>query len=166
MKKTILALMAVAVSALAQNTAPAPMVSAADIKAFVDKLPHNANSDQPIRVVDVGGYRVGIYGVYRPKSVNVDPVYHKTKVTEVYYILEGAGTLVTGGTIQDAKEVPSSIGVTNVRGPKLEGGTPRRVVKGDVIIIPGGTPHWFSELDGDITYMIVRTDPANELALK
>lgn len=166
MKKTILALLAAAAAAMAQNAAPAPVISAADIQTFIGKLPKNANSDQPIRVVDAGGYRVGIYGVYRPKSVDVDPVYHKTKVAEVYYILEGAGTLVTGGTIQDAKEVPSSIGVTNVRGPKLEGGTPRRVAKGDVIIIPGGTPHWFSELDGDIVYMIVRPDPANELALK
>jgi mannose-6-phosphate isomerase-like protein (cupin superfamily) len=166
MKKTILSLVVLTVSSMAQNPAPSTVVSAADMKDFVEALPHDANSDRPVRVVDVGGYRVGIYGVFRPKSVNVDPVYHKTKVTEVYYILDGAGALVTGGKIMDAKEMPSSIGVTNVRGPKLEGGTARRVTKGDVVVIPGGTPHWFSELDGDITYMIVRTDPANELALK
>lgn len=46
---------------------PAVDVSAADIKAFLNKLPKDRVSDLPIRVADVGGYKVGVYGVFRPK---------------------------------------------------------------------------------------------------
>jgi quercetin dioxygenase-like cupin family protein len=42
----------------------------------------------------------------------------------------------------------------------------RRVVKGDVIIIPGRTPHWWSNLEGDIAYMIIRPDPEATIPLK
>ena len=48
-------------------------------------------------MADVGGYKVGVYGVFRPKSVPGDANVHDTTVTEIYYMLEGSGTLVTGG---------------------------------------------------------------------
>jgi mannose-6-phosphate isomerase-like protein (cupin superfamily) len=155
-----------AASAFAQNAAPATVITAADMKAFLGAMPRDTNTDRALRVVDVGGYRVGIFGVHRGKNAKVDPVYHATKVTEVYYILNGSGTFVTGGSIPDAKRQDSSIGVPNMRGTKLEGGTSRHVAKGDIVIIPGGTPHWFSQLDSDIEYMIVRPDPQNEIPLK
>ncbi len=37
---------------------------------------------------------------------------------------------------------------------------------GDVIIIPGHTAHWFSELETDIEYLIFRTDPDNRFELR
>ena len=40
-----------------------------------------------------------------------------------------------------------------------QGGTPRRVGPGDIIIIPAGTPHSFSELDGPISYLVFRFEP-------
>jgi hypothetical protein len=49
-------------------------------------------------VADVGGYRVGIYTVFRPKLLPGNAIYHETRMTEIYYLLEGGGTLVTGGT--------------------------------------------------------------------
>jgi mannose-6-phosphate isomerase-like protein (cupin superfamily) len=93
-------------------------------------------------------------------------VAHETKITEVYEIMEGAGTLVTGGTIVDAKEQKGAMGFANLSGPRIEGGTSRRVSKGDIIIIPGHVPHWWSHLEGDVTYLIVRPDPEGILALK
>jgi hypothetical protein len=81
--------------------------------------------------------------------------------------MEGAGTLVTGGTIVDAKEQKgAAMGFANLSGPRIEGGTSRRVSKGDIIIIPGHVPHWWSHLEGDVTYLIVRPDPEGILALK
>src|SRR5687767_6414331 len=94
----------VAVSAMAQQPPlPATDVPSAQIQAFIDKLPKDAISDLPIRVVDVGGYRVGVYGVFRPKSVRQDAILHEVRTTEVYYMLEGAGTLVTGGRLVDER---------------------------------------------------------------
>ena len=147
----------------AQPPLPAVDVKAADIKAFINNLPKNAISDLPIRVADVGGYRVGVFGVFRPQSVKQDAVLHETTTTEVYYMLEGAATLVTGGALADRREPATG---TTVRGSRIDGGVSRRVTPGDVIIIPGRTPHWWSELDGDIRYLIVRPDPSGRLPLK
>jgi hypothetical protein len=143
---------------------PATDVKGAEIKAFIDKLPKDAISDLPIRTVDVGGYRVGVYGVFRPKSVKQDAILHEVTTTEVYYMLEGAATLVTGGTLVEQRRDPPT--GTNVRGSRIEGGVSRRVVPGDVVIIPGRTPHWWTDMEGDIRYMIVRSDPSNRIPLK
>jgi poly(3-hydroxybutyrate) depolymerase len=142
---------------------PAVDITHSDITAFIDKLPKGAISDLPIRVADVGGYKVGTYGVFRPRSAKQDAVLHETKVTEVYYMLEGAGTLVTGGTLIEPRRTPGS---TTVRGGRIEGGVSRRVAKGDLIIIPGRVPHWWSSLEGDISYLIIRPDPEGTLTLK
>ena len=67
----------------APSALPAVDVKAADIKAFINNLPKNAISDLPIRVADVGGYRVGVFGVFRPKTVKQDAILHETTTTEV-----------------------------------------------------------------------------------
>ena len=139
-------------------------IPAKDIQAFLKALPEGKVSDLPIRVVDAGGYHIGVFGVFRPKSMKQEANLHQTKVTEVYYILEGSGTLVTGGTIPDAKPMtPTS---TTFQGPRIEGGVSRHVSQGDVIIIPGRTPHWFSSLDSDMRYLITRPDPESTIRLK
>ena len=166
MRTTIaIGLIAVGVSTLAAQraTLPATDLPAAEINAFIDKLPKDAISDLPIKVVDVGGYRLGVYGVFRPKAVKQDAVLHEVRTTEVYQMLEGAGTLVTGGTLVEERRDPKS---TTVRGSRIEGGVSRRVTKGDMIIIPGRTPHWWSELESDIKYTIIRPDPENRLPLR
>jgi len=153
-----------AFSITAQTPLPATDITEADIQAFLKQLPRDAVSDKPIRIVDVGGYHVGVYGVLRPKAVKQEAILHETKVSEVYHMLDGAGTLVTGGTLVDPRREPPES--TNVRGSRIEGGVSRRVVKGDVVIIPGHTPHWWSNLEGDITYLIIRPDPEGKLKLK
>jgi hypothetical protein len=147
--------------AAAQTPPPAVDVPAAAVKAFIDKLPKDAVSDLPIRVAEVGGYKVGVYGVFRPKAVPGDAILHDTSVTEIYYMLEGTGTLVTGGKLVDERSAGVSPNTKrpNIRGSRIEGGTSRRVVPGDIIIIPGKLPHWWSTLDGDIRYLIFRPDP-------
>lgn len=148
-------------------TAPLPAtdVTANDMKAFIDALPKDAISDLPVRVVDTAGQRVGVFGVFRPKSQPGDAIAHETKTTEVYIILSGAGVLVTGGTIVDLKPPPAGRS-PGPRGDRIEGGVSRRVAAGDTIIIPGRTPHWWSSLEGDIRYMIVRSDPTSAMRLK
>lgn len=156
-----------ALLAPAQSSLPATDITAATIQAFVNALPRTSVNDRPVRVVDVGGSRVGLYGVFRPKSSVQEAILHETRVTEVYQMMEGAATLVTGGTIVAGKRTDSpGIGHASVRGPRIEGGVSRRVVKGDFVIIPGGTPHWWSNLEGDITYVIIRPDPESTIPLK
>lgn len=157
---------------LAAAQAPAPAtppvatdVSSADIRAFLDALPRDVVSDRPIRVVEVtGDYRVGVYGVFRPHDLAGDANLHRVNTTEIYYMLSGTATLVTGGTMVDAYQPESS--PTSLRAPRIQGGVSRRVVPGDVVIIPGHTPHWWSQLDSDIEYLIFRPDPDNRLGLR
>src|SRR3954466_6069343 len=61
--------------------------------------------------------------------------------TDIFYITEGTATLVTGGKAEGAK----SSGPGEIRGEKIAGGTTRKLQKGDVVVIPNGVPHWFTE---------------------
>ena len=79
----------------------------------------------------------------------------KQYVTEIYQILEGSGTYVTGGTIPDPDN----------RTAGIKGGESRDVKAGDFIVIPPGTAHWFSKINGQITYLEVRL-PGDVLAGK
>lgn len=72
--------------------------------------------------------------------------------TDVFYVLSGSATLVTGGRMVGGRE----IGPNEQRGTNIEGGTTRRIGKGDVVVIPAGTPHWFKEVDGPVTYYAVK----------
>ena len=68
--------------------------------------------------------------------------------TELHYIIDGAATVVTGGTIvRGAGGAASAI---------IENGVTQRVSKGDVIIVPANSPHWYSMVDGSVTYLEVR----------
>ncbi len=170
MRKIVLGifLMLIASSARAQASMVATDITAAQVQAFLKDAPRDRNSDRPIRVIDAGGYRVGVFGVFRPKGTPPNATVHQTNVAEVYYVLDGAGMLVTGGTLKKpATPRPSTLGNwTDVASDGIEGGTSRRVTKGDVIIIPGGVPHGWASTEGDVTYLIVRPDPDNKLSLK
>ena len=159
----ILALLVILMAppAEAQELPQATDVTSADIQKFINALPRDAVSDRPIRIVNVtGNYQVGVWGVFRPKEFPGGANLHEVNTTEIYYMVEGVATLVTGGTLTDA----DTNTLTGGRG--IEGGVSRRVTKGDVIIIPGHTAHWFSELETDIEYLIIRTDPDNRFELR
>jgi mannose-6-phosphate isomerase-like protein (cupin superfamily) len=67
---------------------------------------------------------------------------------ELHHIIDGSGTLVTGGTIVRAAGRGAAA--------TIQDGTSRHVSKGDVVLVPPGMPHWYKELDGPITYLEVR----------
>ena len=72
--------------------------------------------------------------------------------TDLIYVLEGGATFVTGGTLLDGK----SIAPGEIRGTQLRGGTTRMLVKGDVIVVPNGTPHWFQAVEGPLLYYTIK----------
>jgi glc operon protein GlcG len=74
------------------------------------------------------------------------------KDADIIYVQEGAATLVTGGTVVD----PKNVAADEVRGAEISGGETRQISKGDVIIVPAGTPHWFKEVPGPMTYYVVK----------
>jgi len=165
----------------AQTQSPAPHlprgtatdISSAEIQTLVQKSAADRVSDQAIRVVNVNGeYNVSIGVVHRAKTSGKDApggIEHN-QITEVYHVIEGNGTLVTGGTLDNPREIPADNPVVTVlNGPStggtaIQGGVSRKIAPGDVVIIPSNTPHWFSEITTDqIVYLVVRVDPHKTL---
>lgn len=72
--------------------------------------------------------------------------------TDIFYVVEGTATFVTGGKLVEGKET----GPGEYRGSKGEGGTVHELTKGDVIIVPKNTVHWFSKIDGEFLYYIIK----------
>lgn len=144
-------------------------VSNEQIQATVKKTAQAKVSDQAIRVVSVNDeYNVGVGVVHRSRTEGKQTpngIEH-SQITEVYHVIEGSGTLVTGGTIENTREVPETSQVVKVlNGPStaggaIVGGVSRKIGPGDVVIIPPNTPHWFSEISTDqIVYLVIRVDP-------
>lgn len=77
--------------------------------------------------------------------------------TDIIYMLEGTATLVTGGTTVDAKAIEPE----EIRARESRGGESRIITKGDVVVVPNGTPHWFKEVKGPINYYVVKVRSAN-----
>jgi mannose-6-phosphate isomerase-like protein (cupin superfamily) len=75
-----------------------------------------------------------------------------TQETDVFYILDGTATFVTGGTMVDGKLVSPG----QMRGTAITGGETHHLKKGDVIIVPNGTPHQFIETSNPFLYFIVK----------
>jgi glc operon protein GlcG len=80
-----------------------------------------------------------------------------TRDTDIIYMLEGSATLVTSGALVEGE----NIGPEEIRGKAVRDGDTRRIVPGDVIVIPHGTPHWFKEVSGPINYYVVKVRSAN-----
>jgi len=74
------------------------------------------------------------------------------KDTDIFYILEGSATFVTGGKAVE----PKIISPGETRAGKITGGEERRLSKGDVIVIPNRVPHWFKEVHGPMVYYVVK----------
>jgi len=75
-----------------------------------------------------------------------------TKDADIIYVLEGAATFVTGGTVVDGKTTAPD----EIRGSSIQGGETQHLAKGDVIVVPNGTPHWFQEISGPFLYYVVK----------
>ncbi len=146
-----------AASAGAQVMPPGAAISAAEIEAFRQKAVAGNIVDQLVKDVDVAGHRVALAFLRRVKP-ETNALVH-SHVTEIYQIIKGTGTLMTGGQLKNAtpNDLARVAGGTGFSGVH-EGGETKVVGPGDVVIVPEGTPHRFSVLDGEILYLTYRFD--------
>ena len=86
------------------------------------------------------------------RTVPQNAIVHATG-WEVHHIVDGSGTIVTGGTLV------RSVDGSGARVVTIAEGESRTVSRGDVIVIPAGTPHWYSHIAGSVTYLEIRYDP-------
>lgn len=72
--------------------------------------------------------------------------------TDIIYVLGGTATFITGGKSIESRMVAAN----EYRGTMIDGGETRQLKKGDVVIVPKGTPHWFKQVDGAFLYYVVK----------
>lgn len=121
--------------------------SSAEVKALIAKAATEIKPGQPIIVqplIHLAPYMANLE--YRKSPV--PPAVHITDA-EFFYVIDGAGTLTTGGDLVD----PTKPNANNMSGKAIAGGVRCRVQKGDFVIVPQGTPHWFSEIEGALIMM-------------
>lgn len=164
------------VPAFAQDSAPpkpavdvtrAMIEAAAKIGAAALK-PGVSVSDRNIALSDTGGYNVTVAYVTRPASkIMSGTVLSHDKITEIYYVISGHGTQVTGTLVDGTKTSGSAtIGPGWSSTTPIKNGRATSLGPGEMQIIPAGTGHVWSEIDdGGITYMTIRIDPEHVLSL-
>lgn len=119
-------------------------VSAADVTALIakskaERKPGQANVITPM-------LELGSYDGHMEYRASVGNAAVHEKEAELFYVIDGSATLVTGGKLTNEKRTDA----TNLNGSGIEGGMPRNVAKGDFILVPENTPHWFSSINGVI----------------
>ena len=137
--------------ALAQQAAPAAasrtMVSASEVQAMIAKAKTDRKDNAPIvaqSLLQLAPYNVSLE--YRASVGNA--AVHETEA-ELFYVVDGSATLVTGGKLTGETRTNAE----NLSGNGIEGGQSRKVAKGDFVMVPEKTPHWFSAIDGTIVLM-------------
>jgi len=166
----------------AQDTKPscdhcsATYIGNDELQAFLKLAPGrivaNDVSDQQVRAVDIGRSHVDIGVVYRRTLSGQSPVAEHDLVSEVYHVIDGSATLVTGPDVEGMKRRPATN--ENVRllngpgsnGTSIRNGATYQLKAGDVIVIPAGVGHWFTKIDDHIRYLMVRIDPDKVTPLK
>ena len=136
----------------AQGGAPAAaklFASSADVRAMIAKAKAERKADQPNfsqPIVALAPYSANLE--YRVGGLNAPASTH-AKDAEMFYVVEGSGTVVTGGHLQNERATNPD----NASGTGIEGGDSRRIAAGDFVLVPQGTPHWFTQIDGALVLM-------------
>jgi mannose-6-phosphate isomerase-like protein (cupin superfamily) len=176
--KILLAAAAAVVAVPAQEPTcrrcPATYIDNSELQAYTKRAIDNGLIDQQVRCVDAGKSQVGVGIVYRGKldQPAKNSVAEHDFVSEVYHVIEGTATFVTGPDLVDAQQRPSSNqNVREFNGPgknaaSIRDGVTHHLKPGDVVVVPAGTGHLFTRIDDHILYLMVRIDPDKKVPLK
>ena len=150
----------------------AELVPLEEIQRYVQIGQSEAVGDMQIRSIDVGRTQVQVSLVHRNAlAERANRVAEHSLVTEVYYMLSGGGTVLTGPELIDpVPRAADSYNVTNLNGPghnaaDVRNGVTTDLEAGDVFVIPAGTGHEFIEIPDHVTYITFRIDPDKVVAL-
>ena len=184
MTKMLLTLGSIAITAFAVfaqpiatatcKSCPATYIANDEIQAYVKRAVAKKLVDQQVRSLDIGKSGVAVGVVHRVKldAPQANSVAEHDHVSEVYHIISGSATLVTGPILVDAQRRPATNeNVRLLNGPgsnaaSIRDGVTHQLRAGDVIVIPAGTGHWFTKIDEPITYLMIRIDPDKVVPLK
>ena len=121
--------------------------SSSDVAALIAKAKADRKEGQP--TVSEPIMRLAPYNVNLEYRTAVAPAALHEKDAEMFYVIDGSATMVTGGKLVDEKRTNEA----NLSGASIEGGNSRHIAKGDFIFVPENTPHGFSSIDGTLIVM-------------
>ena len=124
---------------MAAGSDPVTHIPAKDVSAAMEKTP------APLLQADN-------YSVLAVRRTSAGQSEVHDKDTDVFYVVDGAATFTTGGNVVEGKTTAPG----EIRGAGIRDGQSRRIAKGDILTIPKGTPHWFSAVEGSVTYFVVK----------
>jgi mannose-6-phosphate isomerase-like protein (cupin superfamily) len=131
-----------------QSTVPTKTYSsAADVAALMAKAKAEHKAGQPTVIEHI--LELAPYGANLEYRTSVGPAAVHEKEAELFYVIDGSATLTTGGKLANEKRTNAE----NFTGTGIEGGKSQAVAKGDFVIVPENTPHWFSAINGTIVLM-------------
>jgi len=133
--------------AAAVSSAPSTAASTSLQVTYFDKDKVVVAFAKGMPLIEVSNYKVHASRREAPGMAEV----HNLD-TDIIYVLEGSATIVTGGQVVDGKTTAPN----EIRGKEISGGDARKLMKGDVMIVPAGTPHWFKEVTGPLLYYVVK----------
>ena len=143
----------IAMAGVRAFAADMPMAKAAAPKvSYFPAAQVNKAFEKGIPLLEIANYKIHASHRAAPGIVEIH-----IKDTDIVYMLEGTAALVTGGTIVEGKNIDAE----EIRGKDIKGGETRQITKGDVIVIPHNTPHWFKEVKGPINYYVVKVRAEN-----
>ena len=132
--------------------------SIADVQALLAKAKAERKEGQVMvaeHILSLAPYNANLE--YRPIEGAV--AVHETEA-ELVYVIDGSGTLTTGGKVVGEKRTNPK----NLSGTSIDGGTAQAISKGDFTIIPEGTPHQFKPSGGPLVLMTLHVPrPASEM---
>lgn len=135
------------------SATPATYVSAAELIEVLKKAGDRPAIDTTAQTVAAGPNNVLVNIGHRTKAgATTEGVAH-SDLTEIYHVIEGAGTVVTGGTFVNPQQAGA-----NTRGT-IQNGRSQRITAGDVVVIPVGTPHTFSDIESTVVFLNIRINP-------
>ena len=139
---------------------PAPptktYASAADVAALWAKAKADHKDGQAIVAEPI--LRLAPYGANLEYRSSVGAAAVHEKEAELFYVIDGSATLITGGKLTEEKRTNAE----NLTGIGIEGGKSQAVAKGDFVIVPENTPHWFSAINGTIVLMSLHVPRSGE----
>ena len=121
----------------------APMITASEVAAMIAKQPADKNSLGQ-QMLQLGPYNVNMEHRVMGQAAAV----HE-KEAELFYVIEGSATMVTGGKLVEEKRTNE----TNLTGSSIQGGVSKKIGKGDWIMVPEGVPHQIPNVDRALTVM-------------
>lgn len=125
----------------------AAAAGAATIGTFIPAANVRAAFDKGMPLIETDGFKIHASRREAPGMAEIHD-----RDTDIIYVLEGTATIVTGGEAVNAKP----IGPDELRGTSVAGGTARQLSKGDVLVVPNGMPHQFTETSKPFLYYVVK----------